>query len=352
MREVPVPDSAEKREKIKRAFQRKSTTYSAFFFIFLAISVAAFLGAIISVIVFEFKGDLSASLAIILLSSFLGGGMVCGGAAYLFSRLLSAADLMRLDFSERCDSEKSFYVGEGTLATFGNGELLLHGDKGGAKDIRIPYAEIRLFSVCTRRAPKEKGEWSVVFELPARYLAKSGRAEKDEKLLVQTDAKERLYRVIEEEGLILLGEERTAQKNRRYALKTKFYVPVPSKRRRALVMMILGFAVAAGGIPAAIWWNVTAGSFLAAIGLFLGLRSLSNFLAAKSVFAVYQEGIYWKEESGERIFLKWEEVTAVTRTHAGDTPVLKVECPYGAYHLPDIAGVYEYLQENYPEKCG
>ncbi len=352
MREIAVPAPAEKKEKIQRSLRRKCSVCNVFFYIFLALSVAGFLGAIVSVIVFEFSESMSDMLLYILLGAFFAAGALFGGLAYLFSRLLTETAAMQLDFSERCDSEKSFYVGEGTLATFGDGAVLLHGDKGDTKNIRIPYEDIRLFSVCTRTAPKEKGEWSVVMELPSRYLAKNGKADKDEKVLVQTDAKERLNRVIAEEGLSLLGEERKIRKHQKFVPKTKFYVPVPDKRRRALLMSILGFLVAAAGIPAAIWWNVTAGSFLSVIGLFLGMRCLASFLGAKSVFSVYGEGIFWKEAGGQRIFLKWEEIESVSRDTVNDTPVLKVQCIYGDYHLPDIAGVYEYLGEFRPEKCG
>lgn len=351
MREIPVPAETQKREKIARSLKRKSTTYSTFFYIFLAVAVIGFLGAVIAVIVSELNQDVSPTLAVILISSLLGGGAVGGVLSFLFSRLLAEGDRTRLDFAERCDSEKSFYVGEGTLLTFEAGGVLLHGDKNDTKNIRIPYAEIKLFSVCTRKSPREKGEWSVVFELPAHYLAKNGRAEGSETILVQTDAKERLYRVIEEAGLSLLGEDRSPKENRRYTLKTKFYVPVVDRRRRAIVTMIVGFVVAAAGIPVAIW-NIMAGSFLSVIGLFLGLRSLSTFLGAKSVFSVYEEGVFWKDANGDRIFLKWEEIEGIVRDKVGDRDVIKLQCTYGAYHLPDIVGVYEYLRENYPEKCG
>lgn len=350
MREISVPVQAEKRGKIQRAYARKCRTYSVFFYGFLALAVAGFLGAVIVALVYELKENVSDALFGILLGSFLGGGALTGALSYLFSRLLTGCDRARLDFSERCDSDRSFYVGEGTLATFEEDHLLLHGDKGDTKKIRIPYAEIRLFSVCTRRAPKEKGEWSVVLELPARYLAKSGKAEAGETILVQTDAKERLYTAIRERGLTLLGEDRSPKENHRYVLKTKYYVPISDKRKRALVMMIVGFLAAAAGIPVA-FWNVTVGSFLAVIGMFFGLRSLSAFLGAKSVFSVYEEGIFWKEAGGERIFLKWEEVGSITREAVENVPVLKVRCIYGAYHLPDIAGAYEYLKDFRPDAC-
>ncbi len=351
MREVPIPADATERDKILRAYQRKNATYSVFFYIFLALSVACFLATIVTVIVFEFNEKMHGTLCCILLGAFLGGGIATALLAFLFSRLLTAADRERLDFSERCDSEYSFYVGEGTLATFEADSLLLHGDNGGSKTVRIPYAEVRVFSVCTRRAPREKGEWSVALELPARDLVRSGKAENDEKILVQTDAKERLYRVISERGLPLLGEDISPRKNRRYVRKTKFFVPIPDKRRKYLIMTIFGFAIAAAGIPTAIYWNITVGSFLSVIGLFMGMRCLSSFLSAKSVFSVYEEGIFWKDAAGERMFLKWEEIDRIVRNKLQSTPVLTVRCIYGDYHLPDIAGVYEYLSETQPDKC-
>ncbi len=347
---IPVPDTAEARERVFAAQRRKCALLNVLFYIFLALSIAGFLGAIVTIIVFEFKNGMASQLCYILLGSFLGGGAVSGGLAYLFSRLLKDADEARLDYAERCDSAESFYVGEGTLATFEKDSLLLHGENGSGKAIRIPYAEVRLFSVCTRTAPKEKGEWSVVLELPSRYLAKDGKAGAGEKILVQTDAKQRLFDTISAHGLTLLGEKQGQASGKKYTLKAKYFVPVADKRRRALIMAILGFAVVAGGIGA-IFWNATIGSFLAVIGMFLGLRGLMDFRGAKSLFSVYEEGIFWRDANGtDRIFLKWEEVVSISRETVGGTPVLKVQCGYGAYHLPDIDGVYEYLKETAPDK--
>lgn len=215
----------------------------------------------------------------------------------------------------------------------------------------MPYGELRLFSVCTRRAPREKGEWSVVLELPARYLAKGGRAERDEKILVETDAKARLFRTIEERGLTLLGEkEGTPPK--KFRLMTKFLVPDTDRRRRSAVMTVLGALVAGAGIPVAVFWNATAGSFLTVIGFFLAVRCGAAFVNAKSVLAVYEEGIFWKDVRGaERIFLKWEEIGEVSREREGEKPALKLQCAYGAFRLPDVAGAFEYLREKFPDKC-
>ncbi len=347
---IPVPASAEARAKLLSSLRRKSALVNVFFYIFLALSVAGFLGAIVTVIVFEFKDGMDPTLSYILIGSLLGGGAVSGGLSYLFSRLLGSLDGARLDFAERCDSEQSFYVGEGTLATFEEDSLLLHGDDGSGRPIRIPYAEVRLFSVCTRTVPREKGEWSVVLELPARYLSKSGKADAGEKVLVQTDAKQRLLDTISAHGLALLGERQAPPSGKKYTLKAKYFVPVADKRRRAVIMAVIGVAAVGGGIGA-IFWNATVGSFLAVIGMFFALRGIMDFRGAKSLFSVYEEGIFWRDANGtDRIFLKWEEVVSVSREKVGGTPALKVQCAYGAYHLPDIDGVYEYLKETVPEK--
>ena len=351
-REIALPASAEERTKVLRSCEVKCNIYSVFFFIFLAIAVVGLIGALVSVLVYELNSSVSDALGSILIGSFFGGGAVAGGIAVLLTRLLSRADLMRLDFAERCASEHSFYVGEGTLATFEAENLLLHSDRAGGKSVRVPYGSVRLFSVCTRRAPKEKGEWSVVIELPARFLAKDGKAKEDEKVLIQTDAKERLFRTIELRGLTLLGEDQRAQdaqNKSRYRLKTKFYVPDTDKRRRFMVMTILGAVAAGAGIPVAIFWNIMAGSFLSVIGCFLAVRFASAFVNAKSLLSVYEEGIFWRDKTGtDRMFLKWGEIEKISREEGA----LKVGCIYGDYQLPDIAGAFEYLERNFPDKCG
>ena len=75
MREVPIPADATERDKILRAYQRKNATYSVFFYIFLALSVACFLATIVTVIVFEFNEKMHGTLCCILLGAFLGGGI-------------------------------------------------------------------------------------------------------------------------------------------------------------------------------------------------------------------------------------------------------------------------------------
>ncbi len=350
MKEIPVPASAEQQQRVAASCKRLCTFLSVLFYIFTAVAVLSLVGVIVTVIVFEFKNGMSGVLCYALTGGFAGGSALGGCLAFLFAHLLHSADDRRLDYLERCDSPYSFFVGEGTLATFTETELILHGEGENALSVHIPYGEARFFSVCSRRAPREKGEWCVVIELPARYLAKKNHpVPAEEKILVQADRKERLLQTLSLRNLTLLGEQKEASHKKKFTLKAKYLLPMSEKRRRALVLGGIGFVAAAAGIPLAIIWEPTVGSILAVIGIFVLGRATASFLRAKSVLQFYEEGLFWRDQNGmDRIFLKWEEIERIFRGKEGS---LEVRCMYGSYHLPDIAGAFEYLKEIRPEKC-
>lgn len=350
MKEIPVPASAEQQQRIAASCKRLCTFLSVMFYIFTAVAVLSLIGVIVTVIVFEFKDGMSGTLCYVLAGSFAGGAALGGGLAFLFAHLLHIADDRRLDYLERCDSPYSFFVGEGTLATFGENELILHGEGENALSVRVPYGEARFFSVCSRRAPREKGEWCVVIEMPARYLAKKNHSvPPGETILVQADRKERLLQTISERGLTLLGEKKEELHKKKFTLKAKYLLPMSGKRRRALVLCGIGAVAAVAGIPLAIFWEPAIGSILTVIGIFVLGRSTVSFVRAKSVLQFYEEGLFWRDRNGiDRFFLKWEEIERIFREKEG---FLEVRCMYGSYHLPDIAGALEYLREIRPEKC-
>ena len=88
-REIPLPASAEERAKVLRKCEIKCNTCSVFFFIFLALAVAGFLGAVVSVLVLELNRDVSQTLCGILIGAFFGGSVVAGGLAAILSRVIA-----------------------------------------------------------------------------------------------------------------------------------------------------------------------------------------------------------------------------------------------------------------------
>ncbi len=286
------------------------------------------------------------------------GAIVFGLFAYWLFQCASRAEKKEKDCAERIDSEDSFFVGDGTLATFTKEELRLHAaaPQKGSKTIRVPYAEIRLFSVCTRRAPKEKGEWSAVLEIPVKYLAKSGKAEKGEPpALIQTDGKERLYACLEKYGLTLVGERPPrgeAEKAEKFTLLKKFVIPDRKKRKTSAVIAAVGLAAVIAGGAIAFTLSSSVGSVLAVFGIFFAAKFTYNFFRAKSSLSVYREGLYWSEENrAERVFLKWEEIIKISAEEKDGLRFVRAECPYGAFRFPDAGGVYEEIERVFPEKC-
>ena len=213
----------------------------------------------------------------------------------------------------------------------------------------VPYGEIRAFSVCTRRRPRERGEWSVVLEIPARYLMKDG---KGDPILIQTNAKERLCRALEAHNIPLLGEERKERENVKFSCLKKFYLPDRKKRKRSLAVMIVGIAAAAASVPLAVFLDAAIGAVLAVFGIFVGGRAADVFVRSRALFAIYREGVYWRESGrGESFFLKWEEIEKISAKEREGYPVLAFRCAYGEYHVPRAAGAFESLLEMQREKC-
>lgn len=356
MKEIEVSgDIARKKASLKRArIARNVVIYT-----FAILAVLCLIGLLVAVIMLN-VGERAAPkdlILYILTGSFAGGGVVFAFAAVGISRLAAAALLREYDFRERCDGEDSFFVGDGTLATFKKDYLLIHDETDEKREkIRVPYAEMRFFSVCTRTKPREKGEWGVVLEIPVHYLAKEGKAEKNAPpALVQTDGKERLYRCLEKFGLVLLGEQAPRGElpsGQKFTPMKKFRLPNARKRRRSAIFLALGVLLVVGGVLTGVFWQVTIGAVLGVFGIVFTVRSAWAFVRAQAALSVYKEGLYWQDSARtECKFLKWEEIVKITPEVKDDMPLFKVSCIYGDYHFPAVMGAREFLLENFAEKC-
>ena len=355
MKEMSIPQDGAIQNKKKASYARKRKAGWVSAFAFGILAVLCLIGAIVCLILTEVGERSKATLTLlyILSGSFAGGAALFAAAAVLLSKLTQSVYKAELDYRERCDSENSFFVGDGTLATFEKDTLKIHAENGKGEEIKVPYAEIRFFSVCTRHLPREKGEWSVVFEVPAKYLAKAGEPV-ERPALIQADAKERLYRCIEDLGLTILGERENTEK----AEKAKKFVPLKSfvfpdreGKKRALMQILIGVVAFGVGIGLA-FWQLTIGCMLGVFGAFIGGRGVSSYIQKKSVLSFYEEGLYWKEEKrGDCVFLKWEEIESVSEEEKNGFQLLKVTCVYGSFYFLNREGVFEFLGQNHPEKC-
>ena len=296
------------------------------------------------------KGD--PVLVGILAGAFFVGAGGLGLLGMLLFRRSDRLALEELDALEREDSINSFFVGEGTLATFGDKELRIHGREDGKRDVIVPYYDLRFFSVCARRGPKERGSWSVVIEIPARYF-NNNASRTMSPILIQTDGKERLYKRLKELGLELIGEPYTEeQSDKKFVQKKKFTLTHTVKRRKALILIGVAVLFLIGGIFATIYWNSTPGSIVIVLGAYFGIRACVVLVRAKAVFGIYEEGIFYRDPEGvNNVFLKWEEFSALGIAEQENRRFLRVQCPYGAYDLPYFEGAYEYIKAHYPDKC-
>lgn len=336
-----------KNEKGKAARKRTRILVAVLVYACAFLAIGCLIGIIVAVMILNFgKSENHETLSYILVCSFAGGAAVFGLAAFFLSRALTAAAARELDFRERCDGEESFFVGEGTLMTFEAEGVRLHDERGSEHEpIRVPYSEMRFISVCTRKKAQEKGDWCVAVEIPLKYLAKKGAKKTGEPVLVQADAKPRLYQTLEKHGLALLGEQPPAEKvktNCKFKPVKNFSLPNRAKRRRALVFIVISALLIVAAVPVGIFYSVSICSVLAAAGLLLGGKSVYSCIRAKAVFGVYLEGFFWQESSGsERLFLKWQDVESVTRIEHKGFPLIEFRCSYGKYTVPCAEGAYE-----------
>ncbi len=360
MKIVALPADASAREKTSRRLKSLTRGYNACLLGFAIAAVACLVGVLVVVIMLE-MGDPAperTQLYYILTGAFAAGAVLFALCSLLFGRAAQSSLKTQQDFDERCCGEECFFVGEGTIAEFSDDALVIRPEKGQGKNIRVPYGEIRFFSVCTRTKPQERGTWSVVIEMPAHYVMKKGDAPR---ALVETDGKDRLYDTIERHGLTLLGEQppRGGEKrpNVRFEARTRFLLPDEQKRRRSLIFAGIGVLLVVAGALVAVFWQefLFVGILLGVFGLFFAIRSLFAFARAKGMLAIFEEGIYWRESGraeGDRFFLKWSELTGIRPETVEGKHYLAAECAYGSYHIPEVAGVYEYLQKYRPELCG
>ena len=333
-------------EESKRC-HRFGKVWGAFGWIFIVLALLCMAGLVVSLIMFGL-GNEQMFLLGILSGAFTGGAALFGAAGFFAVKRGELWLARERDALERSDGEESFFIGEDTLATFGESGLNIHNKE---RRVEVPYGEVRFVSVCTRRKPREKGEWSVLMEIPAIYLLK--KAKKNEPpVLIQADAKERLCQTLQRHGLLLLGERRKEEeKTKKFTRMRKFDLPDREKRKRALWMLLLGALLTGGGVGL-LFYMTAIGAPVIVVGGYIVLRAIASYQRGKRVFAVYREGLYLAElSSRDSFFLKWEEIGSLSAAEAEKQEIIRAECLYGAYDFPRPDGAYEYIKENFPDKC-
>ena len=364
MKSIEIPQDLNERNSRGAAIARKCKASAFASFAFVILLILCLVGSLVCLVLTEIgeRNENTKTLLYILSGSFLGGTLLFGFVAVCFSKLLQSLRQTELDYRERCDGENSFFVGEGTLATFEEDSLYLHEEDGAGKTVIIPYSELRFFSVCTRHAPRAKGEWSVVIEIPVKFLSKETPEDGERPIYVQTDAKDRLYRCLEEKGLTLLGENRDARKGNKAEVK-KFkrlkrfkFQGKNNGRKNTLMLLGLGVVLVGAGFGIA-FWHMTVGTVIGVCGAIIVGRAFISFLGKQSALSVYEEGLYWKEGTGDfhagtrGVFLKWEEIRSVKPVKQKGTDLLQVTCDYGSYYFLNKEGAFEYLRQLRPETC-
>lgn len=359
MKQIALPQEESARKKRARSLRLKRKIANAAVLVFAIIAIACLIGVLICAVLLQ-TGDRTAErdfLFYLLTGIFAACAVVLAFAAFGVGVLGQHIQNAEMDYLERCCGEDCFYVGEGTVAQFGEKELFIRSESEKYKKTRIyvPYHDIVFHSVCTREKPREKGKWSVVLEIPSHYVMKRGDSPK---AFVETQGKERLYNTLAARGLQLKGEsplrEGEKRPDKRYKATTKLVLPDAKKRRHNLIMMGVSALMVVVGIVISVFWGdmTMPGALVSVLGIAMLARGTHGFVQAKGMLALGENGLYWKESGaavGEKIFLKWEVIDKIKYETIADKRYLAVVCPYGTYHLPDIAGAYEWIEKIRPE---
>lgn len=360
MKEIALPQGEEARKKKAHSLRIKRKFTNGAVFVFAIIAIACLIGLLVTAIMLQTgeREQARDTLLYILTGAFAGGAVLFALAAFGLGVLAQRVQASELDYLERMCGMDCFYVGDGTVAQFCEKELYIRSESPDKKaKIHIPYKEIVFHSVCTRKKPREKGKWSVVIEVPSHYVLKRSGAPK---AFIETDGKERLYSILQARGLELLGERPPREGGKRpdthYPATTKLLLPDEQKRRRNLLIIGVSALLVVAGVLIAVFWRemTLLGAILSVLGAVFIARASAGYVQAKGMLALGKAGLYWKESgnaAAERFFLKWEVIERVRYETIQDRRYIVVQCAFGAFHLPDIAGAYEAIDAARPGIC-
>ncbi len=341
--------------EITRAKRRGKIT-RVFSWVCIALLLISFIGLIVCILMAEGSPAGSQRAVVCWGVAFGCLGVIAlsiAGALLLF-RLGDKFAREEADARERAISDESFFIGEKMLATFEADCLRLHGESEAdrLREVRVPYRDVRFFDVTLRRSPRDKGEKSVVLEIPARYT--QAKAEKNAPpSLVSMERKERLFAAIEAHSLTLVQTDDNATLPPPERL---FAVKLPNRKGSGKVIsLVLGIALTVAGVLLAIFGGNASnvGYLLATFGVLVGGKGVIALARGGGAFVVYRDGVLWKEENRyEQNYLRWSEISGFSRVEHEKQPFVKFDCAYGSYYYPDIQNLYERLVEQFPEKKG
>jgi len=337
--------------EIEKAKQ-KGAVARGFSWFFLALLVLSLIGLIVCVIMGEIKNQ-----DIFWFISFgcIGGILLFIGATLLCFKAAEKYRRIETDARERADSEDSYYIGEEYLATFTAAGLNIHGEKKEKKkplQIKIPYAEVRIFTVTVRRSPKAKGEEKVLLEIPSRFVKKGGSEGPKEKTLIELEAKERLFATLKKFSLDVIEGSRkdpASRGEKKLSVKLKRGLG----ERSGIVNIVFGAALFAAGVLVSIFAKDVAllGYMLAVFGVVVTARGIFNTVAGNGALVVYEGGVYWKEKNRfERSYIPFDDIVTISRLSRESMSFVAFTCAFGTYHYPDLNGLYEGLKQLVPEK--
>ena len=339
--------------------RRKKKAARVLTWVSAAVILACMAGLLIGLVMMGTGGDSAwrDSLFLILCGGCLAGLLLAALASVGLYRLSEKYEAQESDLRELAVSERSFFAGDKLLATFDEQGVRFHAEEGNERyaktDIRVPYAEMKVYSVVTRRSPKAKGEAIVLLEIPSRFFAaKKEKQNESQPALIRLDGKERLMATLDRFGVerfgLRHGEEPTCP------FKAAFCVSVPEKQKRdRAVMGVAGgvFAIVAG-VVLAFLVNSSAGIAIACLGVMFAVHSTYAAATAKNVFAVSETGFYWKDVNRyDRMFLYADEVGKIRTAEQEGRTFVEFDCLYASYYFPDVGGLYERLCGMFPDKC-
>ncbi len=163
-----------------RSVRRKKRAARALTWVSAAVIIACMAGLIVGLILMGTGNGNTAreNLFLIIGGCCLAVLLIAALASVGFYRLSEKYESQETDLRERACSENSFFAGDDLLATFGADGVRFHAapDARGkiSREVRVPYKDMKIYSIINRRSPRAKGESVVLLEIPTRFFPKGG----------------------------------------------------------------------------------------------------------------------------------------------------------------------------------
>lgn len=257
-------------------------------------------------------------------------------------------------------SEDSYFAG-GTLVTFTDEGIRIAREEGEAfeeGETYVPYADVVVFRTLERRTPKSKGKSLCVLQVPARYFGDEYAEEADGFANCALHESERLEKTLKKFSVAQRDfrsvPAKPVKKLPRGTFRTCFSVRVCVGVGVFAAVEFLGLLALAAVCWAGLMEGGVNGGFavLAADVFVTGVILGSLYFAQRNVLKIYDRGLNFISGYTNGAFILWEQIEKIKQVGDDSYAVVLFDLGYMTVGFADVKGLYMFLRETFPEKCG